>query len=53
MDHFYVFYVSVHGNMYERTCGCERAAKERVVKLKKLYMDAFYTVNALPKKSFY
>ena len=56
IDHFYVFYTNFQGhNCYERTCGTEEAAKERVVLLKKTYPDAVYFHNDIPKdfKYFY
>ena len=54
MDHFYVFYIDNKGNnCYERTCGCETAAKNSADRLNKLYLNAFYTRNELPKKWFY
>jgi len=53
--HFYVFCVTADSYVfYERTCGNKQAAETRIGELKKLYRDAFYTENELPKvKWFY
>lgn len=54
INHFYVFYVDKEGdNVYERTCGEERAAQKRVEELKKYHPDGFYLKNELPEKYFY
>lgn len=56
ITHFYVFYVTIEGhNVYERTCGCEKVAKDRVIELKKIYSDALYFNGDIPKdfKYFY
>ena len=41
-DWYYVYYKSGEDWVYERTCGSEAAAKERVEELKKRYDDANY-----------
>jgi hypothetical protein len=60
VDHFYVFeYVenSRSGRKpyyyYERTCGTERAAQERVDELNKRGRKAVYLINHLVKGYFY
>lgn len=55
ITHFYVFYKNMGSNMYERTCGTIDAAERRVIELKKLYDDAEYFLNEIPKdyKWFY
>ena len=54
INHFYVFRVTEEGhNIYERTCGEETAASDRVAELKKHHLDAFFTKNELPKKYYY
>lgn len=49
MGHFYVFYKNIGCNMYERTCGTKEAAESRVKELRKLYQDAEYFENDIPK----
>ena len=39
--------------VYERTCGTERAAKERVLELQKRGEEALYLVNHIIKDAFY
>jgi len=39
--------------VYERTCGTEERAKERVEELKVYYPDAFYMIDKFPEKYFY
>lgn len=55
MEHYYIFYKNIGDNMYERTCGTEKAAKERVKNLKNIYGYAEYFINRIPKgyKYFY
>jgi hypothetical protein len=50
IEHFYVFYTNGGDNVYERTCGDEDRAKERVEELKKLYENAEYFKNEIPKE---
>jgi hypothetical protein len=50
MDNYYVFYVTIENhNVYERTCGTEERAIERVGELKKYYPNALYFKNDIPK----
>lgn len=52
--HYYVFYLDEQGlTTYERTCGDEDRAKQRVQELRKIHPDAFYTVDELPKEYYY
>ena len=47
---YYVFYTTEdNNNVYERTCGTEERAMERVKELKKIYADATYFKNDIPK----
>ena len=50
---YYILYTDETGNIfYERTCGAELRAKERVKELKEYHTDAYYT-DKLPEKYFY
>lgn len=54
VDHYYVFYIDEKkNNIYERTCGDEYSAKQRVEELKKRHPDATYYKNELPKEYYY
>ena len=52
---YYVFYTNNRYNMYERTCGTEQAAIDRVAYLKTIYNNAEYFKSEIPKdyKWFY
>jgi|WetSurMetagenome_2_1015567.scaffolds.fasta_scaffold807633_2 hypothetical protein len=54
--HYYVYYQANDGRwVYERTCGTEEAAKNRVVELKTLHnrKDATYTIDTLLEGASY
>ena len=55
MEHYYIFYKTGGDNVYERTCGNKERAEERIKELKKIYDDAEYFLNEIPKgyKWFY
>lgn len=63
MDHFYVYvYVRTphpcNGSQkpyyyYERTCGTEKGAQDRVNELKKRGQEALFLINHLIKGAFY
>lgn len=54
-NHFYVYYKSNNIWVYERTCGTEGAAKNRVKELKEVYKkdDAKYLINEVLEGAFY
>ena len=56
------YYVYVHGRTgsagtpyywYERTCGTEQAAKDRVAELARRGVEALYLVNHVIKNAYY
>jgi hypothetical protein len=54
--HYYVYYQTNDNRwVYERTCGTEEAAQNRVVELKKVHnrKDAIYTIDELLKGAAY
>jgi len=53
--YYYIFYKNNGDNVYERTCGTKESAEKRVSELKKIYDDAEYFENEIPKfyKWFY
>lgn len=55
MKHYYVFYTNKSNNFYERTCGTQESAEERVKELKKMHENATYFEENIPKgyKWFY
>lgn len=55
MTYYYIFYTNNGDNVYERTTQCGNRAKERVSELKKIYEDAEYFKDEIPKdyKWFY
>lgn len=48
-EFYYVFYTHDGFNIYERTCGDILSAEARVKDLKKIYDDATYFKNEIPK----
>ena len=46
---YYIFYKNKGYNIYERTCGTKESAEKRVSELKKIYDDAEYFENDIPK----
>lgn len=48
--HIYIFYTNKDGcNIYERTTSEIKRAQERVEELKKIYPNAFYFEDDIPK----
>lgn len=52
-DKYYVYYFKNGTVIYERTCGTEKAAKDRCEELKKHYDDAKYFKNEIIRGAFY
>lgn len=50
--HYYVFYRSGAALIYERTCGAEWAAEDRVKELKAMGHESFYSTE-LPKEPWF
>jgi hypothetical protein len=54
INHFYVYYKAKDGNwMFDRTCGTEEAANERVKELAARYPEALWKKNKLLPGAFY
>ncbi len=45
--HFYVYYMDGQNWIYDRTCGSENAAEERVTELRVRFDDATYTTEVM------
>lgn len=54
IDHYYVYVHRPYGYLYERTCGTQQAADERVKELKERgEKHAVWLLNALIAKAYY